>query len=145
MYEFIPVKLHFNFIIFRICGQTLLYYADFDNLPYGAKNRVELEKIAEENYKKFLPFSPKTVVFACNTMSVNTLSKEFYFGVETIRVLPKVKTNEKGLLLCTGATAKSQYVKNLKLQNPLLDVLPLDGLAQDVEKFLFYKRQTVFG
>ena len=122
-------------------GQSLLYYADFDNLPYGTKSKFELEKIAEENFKKFLPFCPKMVVLACNTLSVNTLGKEFRYGVETVRVLPKVKKDKRGLLLCTGATAKSLYVKNLKSCNPMLDVLPLDGLAEDIESALFFGKK----
>ena len=122
-------------------SQSLLYYADYENLPYGEKSRRELEEIAENNYKKFMPFCPKAVVFACNTLSVNTASKKFANGVETIRVLPKVKVNKKGLLLCTESTAKSQYVCNLKRENPLLDVLPLSGLAEEIENMLFLGKQ----
>ncbi len=115
-------------------GQTLLYYADFDNLPYGNKTKEELEKIAETNLKKFMPFCPKTVVFACNTLSTNTAKKKWAVGGEIVKVLPKVKNVGKGLLLCTVATAKSDYVKELKAANSRLDVMPLSGLAEEIEK-----------
>ena len=117
-------------------GQTLLYYADFDNLPYGNKSKQELEKIADDNFKRFLPFCPQKVVFACNTLSTNTVEKKWTSGVEIVRVLPKVKSNKKGLLLCTEATAKSEYVKILKKENSLLEVLALDGLAEAVERYV---------
>ena len=131
----------FNKLATKLKGQILLYYADFDNLPYGEKSNAELEEIARKNYDMFMQFSPKAVVFACNTLSVNTLSDKFYGGAKIYRVLPKVKFDKRGLLLCTEATAKSEYVKNLKTENPLLDVLPLNGLANEVEKSLFLGEQ----
>ena len=124
----------YNMIVKKLKGQTVLYYADFENLPYGNKSKQELENIAERNFKKFLPFCPKMVVFACNTLSTNTFNMGWCGGVKTIRVLPKVNKGERGLLLCTSATANSNYVKSLKKDNPLLDVLPLDGFAQEIEK-----------
>ena len=124
----------YNMIAKKLKGQTVLYYADFDNLPYGSKSKEELEKIAEANFKKFMPFCPKTVVFACNTLSTNTITKEWAIGVETVRVLPKVKERGKGLLLSTEATAKSDYVKELKSANSRLDVMPLSGFAEEIEK-----------
>lgn len=117
-------------------GQTLLYYADFENLPYGNKSGDELVKIAEKNLEKFLPFCPKTVVFACNTLSTNTLGKTNPHGVRLVRVLPKVKVGKRGLLLCTEATANSDYVRLLKKENSLLDVLPVKGLAEEIEKWV---------
>ena len=122
-------------------GQTLLYYADFDNLPYGNKSVEELNGIAENILKRFLPFCPKAVVFACNTLSVNTIGKDLNCGVEIVRVLPKVRANEKGLLLCTEATAKSEYVKALQKENKLLDVMALSGLAEEVEAHVFCNKE----
>lgn len=118
-------------------GEQFLYYADFDNLPYGEKGQEQLLKIAEENCKKFLPFCPKLIVFACNTLSTNSVGLQFFGGVEIIKVLPKVNNCGKGLLLCTEATANSPYVQALKKQNSSLDVLPMKGLAQEVERYIF--------
>ena len=44
-------------------------------------------------------------------------------------------------MLCTESTDKSQYVCNLKRENPLLDVLPLSGLAEEIENMLFLGKQ----
>ena len=131
----------YNMIAKKLKGQTVLYYADFENLPYGNKSKKELENIAEKNFKKFLPFCPKLVVFACNTLSTNTFNMEFGGSVKTIRVLPKVNKGEKGLLLCTRATANSNYVKTLKKENPLLDVLALDGFAEEIERHVEFGKE----
>ena len=120
----------------RLPKENFLYYADYENLPYGNKSIEELKNIAIKNCKKFLPFCPKTIVFACNTLSVSTLGEKTCDSVEVVRVLPKVKSSGKGLLLCTCATAKSHYVNKLKSVNKDLDVLPMDGLAEEVEKYL---------
>ena len=116
--------------------ENFVYYADYNNLPYGEKSREKLLEIASVNYEKFMPFCPKKIIFACNTLSVNTMRFHPCAGVEIVRVLPKVKNKGKGLLLCTDATAKSEHIQELKSKNKLLDVVPMKGLAEKIEKFL---------
>ncbi len=128
----------------KIKGEKFLYYADYGNLPYGEKSPCQLLKIAEENIKKLLPFCPKKIIFACNTLSVSTMGLKTSGGVEIVRVLPKVKDKGKGLILCTEATAKSRWVQDLKIKNPLLEVQPMRGLAEMVESRLSCGTQIDF-
>ncbi|MBQ7373393.1 MAG: aspartate/glutamate racemase family protein [Clostridia bacterium] len=121
----------------RFPNENFVYFADYKNLPYGEKSKGELFEIAEENYNKASKFSPKLVVFACNTLSTNVLP---YFPQKQVRVMgvyPEVSVG-KGILLCTLGTAKSQYVKDLKLQNDNLDVLALKSFASQIENVSRY-------
>lgn len=128
----------------RLKGENFVYFADYDNLPYGEKSAEKLFEIAKNNCKKFLSFSPKLIVFACNTLSTNSVGLNAVGGVRIVKVLPKVKSSGKGLLLCTEATAKSSYVLGLKNQNPFLDLLPMPTLAKDVEDFFTFGKKIDF-
>lgn len=121
----------------RFPCENFVYFADYVNLPYGDKNKQELLEIAEENYKKATAFSPKLIVFACNTLSTNVLPSFKQKPIPIIGVFPEVK-NGKGLLLCTEGTAKSQYVKNLQKCYDNLSVVPLKNLATQIEDFVRY-------
>ncbi len=124
--------------------EDYLYYGDFGNLPYGNKNEKEIKGIVAENLKKFVAFSPKLVVVACNTASTVACEEISGSGLACVKVLPAVGKNGRTLLLCTRATAESRYVKNLSEKNSGLEVLPLRDLAQDVENYL-YKGKPIDG
>ena len=116
----------------RFPSENFIYFADYKNLPYGEKSRQELHDIAENIYKKAMAFSPKLIVFACNTLSTNVLPCWERKSVPGIGVFPEVALG-KGLLLCTESTAKSEYVINLKSKDKNLKVMPMKRLACQIE------------
>ena len=114
-------------------GENFVYFADYENMPYGNKSDETLVEIAFENVKKLLAFSPKLIIFACNTLSTVTLNKLPKVGVPIVGVFPKIENEGKGALLCTVRTAQSDYVKLLKQKNPNLVILPQETLASKIE------------
>ncbi|HBF86882.1 MAG TPA: hypothetical protein DDW54_04295 [Clostridiales bacterium] len=114
--------------------EDYLYYGDFENMPYGNKTEEEIVGIVSRNLDKLIKFTPKLIVIACNTASTvakKTISEK---TVETIGVFPTVGKNGKTVLICTEATAKSGYVRELKEKYPSLAVFPEKNLARDIEK-----------
>ena len=116
----------------RFPCENFVYFADYKNLPYGEKSKRELFDIAESIYKRAMAFSPKLIVFACNTLSTNVLPSWELKSVPIVGVFPEVAKG-KGLLLCTESTAKSEYVLGLKSKNLALDVVAMKGLASQIE------------
>ncbi len=115
-------------------GENFVYFADYDNMPYGNKSDDKLVEIALKNVKKLLAFSPKVIIFACNTLSTVAIRELPKFSIPIIGVFPKIENEGKGALLCTVRTARSDYVKLLRQKNPNLEILPQETLASKIEK-----------
>ena len=116
-------------------NQTFIYNGDNDNAPYGEKNNRELLSRAISCIFEMDRFNVKTVVVACNTLSVNVLPDlEYYSQKKCFGVFPPVEKSValgESVLLCTPRTAQNYYkVKGLM-------VLPLPKLAKDIEDNLF--------
>ncbi len=116
-------------------NQTFIYNGDNDNAPYGEKSNRELLSRALACIFEMERFNVKTVVVACNTLSVNVLSDlEYYSQKKCFGVFPPVEKSVvlgESILLCTPRTAQNyQGVKGLI-------TLPLPNLAKDVEDNLF--------
>ena len=111
--------------------EDFVYYADYKNLPYGEKTSDELVSVVQNIYDEMLKFSPKLIVFACNTASTVAISKINTYGAPVLGVYPTLGKG-RGLLLCTKATSNSEFVKNLIANKPV-DVLALSGLAEEIE------------
>ena len=101
-----------------------LYVADTANFPYGEKSHEEVVKCVTELVKKIrLQFSPKVVVVACNTMSVNALEslRETFPDVKFVGTVPAIKlaaslSKKRRIgLLATKATCENPY--NIELKN----------------------------
>ena len=116
-------------------AENFLYFSDYENLPYGDKTQNQLIEIADSLYNKFMSFCPKLIVFACNTLSTAVGNRFCGRAVPTLGVLPDVG-NGKGLLICTKATARSDFVSSLKRRNKDLTVIEAVGLAESVEEYL---------
>ena len=116
-------------------NQTFIYNGDNDNAPYGEKSNRELLSRSLSCVSEMERFNIKTVVVACNTLSVNVLPKlEYYSQKKCFGVFPPVEKSVmlgESILLCTPKTA--QNYQNLKG----LTVLPLPNLAKDIEDNLF--------
>lgn len=111
--------------------EDFIYYADYKNLPYGEKTCEELVSIVQGVYDNLVKFSPKLVVFACNTASTVALQKIKAYNSPVMGVYPTLGKGN-GLLLCTKGTANSDYVKNLT-RGKTVEVKALSGLAEEIE------------
>lgn len=122
-------------LIRELPNEKYLYLGDNQNAPYGNKGISELKKLTVKNLDYLKHYNIKTLVVACNTLSVNLLSfiKE-YSGIATFGIFPPVEkyllTGEKVLLLATKKTAKNfTPTKNFH-------VLGLNNLVSDIENNL---------
>ena len=101
-----------------------VYVADTANFPYGEKSHEEVVKCVTELVKKIrLQFSPKVIVVACNTMSVNALEAlretfpdgKFVGTVPAIKLAASLSKKRRIGLLATKATCENPY--NIELKN----------------------------
>lgn len=114
--------------------EKTLYFSDLGNMPYGNKTKSGLKEILDRNMRKFLSYSPKAVVIACNTISTVFPDYRTEGGVRIFRVFPEIPKGKKTLLLSTEATAGSFYVKRLIRHRNDVTLCPLAYLAEDIEK-----------
>lgn len=111
-----------------------VYVGDTANFPYGEKNHEQIVTAVLHCVKMIIEkFSPKVIVLACNTMSVNSLDvlrevfpDQIFVGtVPAIKLAAKVSKKRKIGLLATKATVEHPYNRDLK-----------NHFAADCEMFL---------
>lgn len=117
----------------RFPSENFVYFADYDNLPYGDKTTEQLFQIADDIYQRAKVFSPKLIVFACNTLSTTVLPYFAQKPISIIGVYPKA-IDGNGVLLCTKRTASSKYVEDLKRKFKALEVVEMKDLASQIER-----------
>ena len=100
-----------------------VYVGDTANFPYGEKNHEQIVSAVLNCVKVIIEkFSPKVIVLACNTMSVNSLDvlrevfpNQIFVGtVPAIKLAAKVSKKRKIGLLATKATIEHPYNRDLK-------------------------------
>lgn len=100
--------------------ESSVFLADQKNIPYGKKNKQELNKITEKITTFLITQKIKLLVVACNTAtcySIDHLRRQFKIPI--IGVVPAIKTaasiskKSKISILSTPATTKSNYLKKL--------------------------------
>ena len=103
---------------------SCVYVADNANFPYGEKTHEQVVACVVSLVQKIIEkFSPKVIVVACNTISVNaleTLRQKFpevlFVGtVPAIKLAASVSKNKCIGLLATQATCENPY--NIELKN----------------------------
>lgn len=113
--------------------ENYLYFGDLKNIPYGAKSKEELIKLADVIFKFFEQKGVKSVVMACNTTSANTyeeLKNNYNFKIYPLiqscaGIIAKLPVKKIGVF-ATAATIKSGvYAKELKKHNPNLEVFEM--------------------
>ena len=57
----------------EIPTEDLIYFADRENFPYGTKSPEQLNEIMIKSIKSLEPYSPKLIIMASNTPSVQVL------------------------------------------------------------------------
>ena len=101
-----------------------VYVADTENFPYGEKSHEQVVNCVLELVEKIRwQFSPKVIVVACNTMSVNALDalRETFPNVKFVGTVPAIKlaaslSKKRRIgLLATKATCENPY--NIELRN----------------------------
>lgn len=99
-----------------------VYVADTKNFPYGEKSHEQICDAVNDLCKKIIErFSPKAIVMACNTMSVNTLDvvrknfpdTKFVGTVPAIKLAASVSKKRCIGLLATNSTVNHPYNKKL--------------------------------
>ncbi len=102
---------------------SCVYVADTANFPYGEKTHEQVVKCVLELVGKIRSqFSPKVIVVACNTMSVNALDAlrsnysdiQFVGTVPAIKLAASVSKKRRIGLLATKATCENPYNLELK-------------------------------
>ncbi len=103
---------------------SCIYVADTANFPYGEKSHEQVIKCVTELARKIRSqFSPKVIVIACNTMSVNALETvrakfadiQFVGTVPAIKLAASLSKKRRIGLLATKATCENPY--NIELKN----------------------------
>ena len=104
-------------------GTSCVYVADNANFPYGEKTHDQVVACVVELVKKIIDkFSPRVIVVACNTISVNALEVlrqkfpqvQFVGTVPAIKLAASVSKNRCIGLLATAATCENPYNFELK-------------------------------
>ncbi len=123
------------------------YMSDSKNTPYGEKSEDWLYNRVLENLLKVNVVNFACVVFACNTISTTIKNKieRLFPKVKFYGVYPNLDNpfNEKTLLLCTSATAKSSFVGNFVKDKKNLIITPCDELVKFIEKNIFFSLNDV--
>jgi len=116
----IPYLLHMKEVL---PDASCVYIGDTANFPYGEKSNEEVvECVTAFAQKVILKFSPKVIVIACNTMSVNALAvlREKFPETKFVGTVPAIKLASKNSvkrrigLLATNSTVNHPYNKKLK-------------------------------
>ena len=104
-------------------GASCVYVADNANFPYGEKTHDQVVACVVELVQKIIDkFSPRVIVVACNTISVNALEVlrqkfpqvQFVGTVPAIKLAASVSKNRCIGLLATAATCENPYNNELK-------------------------------
>ncbi|MEW1955109.1 aspartate/glutamate racemase family protein [Terrabacter sp. NPDC080008] len=102
---------------------------DPDNMPYGPRTPVEVQRLILASARATLPFAPDAIVVACNTASVHgleALRAELEPAVPVIGTVPAIRPAAVAggpvAVWATAATTSSDYLRGL-----------VDAFASDVE------------
>lgn len=100
-----------------------VYVGDTANFPYGTKNHEEIVSCVLSIGDRIVgKFHPRSIVIACNTMSVNALDalRRKYPEIQIVGTVPAIKlassvSRKRRIgLLATVATVQSEYIQRLK-------------------------------
>lgn len=99
-----------------------VYLGDTAHFPYGEKSQEEVTRCASDTIRQIVHhWNPKTIVIACNTISVTSLDDlrslfpqtPIVGTVPAIKLAAKVTRNKRIGLLATNATVRHPYCARL--------------------------------
>ncbi len=103
--------------------ESIVYYADTRNCPYGHRPEAEIQEIAVEASRFLLDRGAKLIVVACNTASSVALARlRATFEVPFVGMVPAVKPASlstrarRVLVLATAATVQAEVFNELVVQ-----------------------------
>lgn len=102
-------------------NESIIYFADSKNCPYGTKSLVEIRKITKRVVDFLIAKNCKLIVVACNSITsvlIEELRREYkvpFVGIEPA-TLVAAKETKKGKIgvLATKTTAESKLFKETK-------------------------------
>jgi glutamate racemase len=138
----------------QISKENIIYFADKKNFPYGEKSVDELEQIMEDTVSILSSFSPKIIIIASITPSIQLLSKiKSMSSIPILGVSIPLKeaskiTKKKHIgILGTKATIKSMHFdEQIKLEIPQdIFVTRIDAsqIIEMIEKGIFLKNEEL--
>lgn len=124
---------------------SLLYYADTANCPYGTRTKEEIKTLTTAVVEKVTQQGVQIVVVACNTMtasSIDVLRRKWknidFVGMEPA-VKPAAQSSKSGVvgILATQATLKGElyhHTRSVHASTVKIIETAGDGLVECVEK-----------
>lgn len=106
----------------KIPSARCVYLGDTAHFPYGQKSSKEVTDCAAESIQKIIDlWNPRTLVIACNTISVTALDdlRSLFPKLPIVGTVPAIKLaarttiNKRIGLLATNATVNHPYCKKL--------------------------------
>lgn len=127
----------------RLPRESLVYYGDGKNCPYGGKSREEIEGYADFAVRRLLERGVKMVVVACNTataMAIDHLRATYsipFVGLEPA-VKPAAEATRSGVIgiLATAATLRGRHFRDTAARYAgRVEIIPTvgEGLVELVE------------
>lgn len=138
----------------QISKENIIYFADKKNFPYGEKSVDELEQIVEDTVSILSGFSPKIIIIASITPSIQLLNKiKSMSSIPILGVSIPLKeaskiTKKKHIgILGTKATIKSTHLdEQIKLEIPQdIFVTRIDAsqIIEMIEKGIFLTNEEL--
>ena len=96
-------------------NESVIYFADTKNMPYGSKDKNTILRYAKQNIKFLSSFNVKSILAACGTVSSYLkLIDRNVFGVidPACQEASKLTSNKKIGILATETAIKSNAYKN---------------------------------
>ena len=137
--------------------ESIIYYADSANCPYGSKSVDEIISLTVKNVDFLLKYNCKLIIVACNTATaaaIDYLRAHYevpFVGMEPAVKPAAIKTNTKSIgILATQNTFKgklfqetsSKFAKGVKLYNQigykLVEFVENDNMQSPELKKLLY-------
>ena len=131
--------------------ENYIFLADTLNMPYGDKNKEEIQELCLHNYEFLKEFNIKAVVIACNTADslagdyLKTISDKKVFGVikpAALEAFKKTKNKRIGILATPATINSLAYQKELLELDAGLKVfnMPCFGLASLIENHHYQEK-----
>jgi len=132
--------------------ESILYFADTKNCPYGTKSAAEIIILSEKITQYLISQNCKLIIIACNTATgaaINYLRKKYpinFVGIEPATKPAAISSITKHIgILATEHTFQTEHfinTKNRHASHVTLHMQPGNGLVELVEEGLIHSTKT---
>ena len=114
-------------------NESLVYFGDSKNAPYGVKSKEEVQKLSFNAAKFLIAKGAKAIVVACNTATsaaIKELRREYsdmpIIGIEPA-VKPAVEFHKEGIvvIMATKLTLSQKKFEDLYNENDNIKMVPM--------------------